>query len=300
MRTEATSFYSEGLKLDASFYLPDEGNEDLSRPVIVVCSGFMGLNSIHPARFARALTPLGYTTFGFDYRGFAASEGTPGRVLLEEQITDIANAAAYAATHRNAGGGRVVLMGWGMGGGLVLEAARLLPRVAGIVCMNGFYNGKRVQKTVRGWDGYVEFMEKIDSARAAAARTGQVIEVEPFTIYPVDSQSGEYVDNVLYRVPEFGGLFKPMLADSLLRFAADQNLEDFGRVPLLIAHGEKNRMHPPTEAESLYTKYPGPKEIFWLWGAGHTEFMDDDHPTFKRLAVAVANFLQTQVVDKSW
>jgi hypothetical protein len=300
MRTEAAAFYSEGLKLDASFYLPDEGNEDPSRPVIVVCSGFMGLNSIHPARFARALTPLGYTTFGFDYRGFAASEGTPGRVLLEEQITDIASAAAYATTHRNAGGGRVVLMGWGMGGGLVLEAARLLPRVAGIVCMNGFYNGKRVQKTVRGWDGYVEFMERIDSARAAAARTGEVIEVEPFTIYPVDSQSGEYVDNVLYRVPEFGGLFKPMLADSLLRFAADQNLEDFGRVPLLIAHGEKNRMHPPTEAESLYTKYPGPKEIFWLWGAGHTEFMDDDNPTFKRLAAAVANFLQTQVLDKSW
>jgi hypothetical protein len=59
-------------------------------------------------------------------------------------------------------------------------------------------------------------------------------------------------------------------------------------------------MHPPTEAESLYTKYPGPKEIFWLWGAGHTEFMNDEHPTFKRLAGAVANFLQTQVVDKSW
>ena len=300
MRTEATSFYSEGLKLDASFYLPDEGKEDPSRPIVVVCSGFMGLNSIHPARFARTLTPLGYTTFGFDYRGFAASEGTPGRVLLEEQISDIASAAAFASTHRNAGGGHIVLMGWGMGGGLVLEAARLVPGVAGIVCMNGFYNGKRVQRTVRGWDGYVEFMEKIDSARAAAARTGEVIEVEPFTIYPVDSQSGEYVDNVLYRVPEFGGLFKPMLADSLLRFAADQNLEDFGRVPLLIAHGEKNRMHPPTEAESLYTKYPGPKEIFWLWGAGHTEFMNDEHPTFKRLAGAVVNFLQTQVVDKSW
>jgi hypothetical protein len=300
MRTEATAFYSEGLKLDASFYLPDEGKEDPSRPIIVVCSGFMGLNRIHPERFARTLTPLGYTTFGFDYRGFAASEGTPGRVLLEEQITDIANAAAYASNHRNAGGGRVVLMGWGMGGGLVLEAARLVPRVVGLVCMNGFYNGKRVQKTVRGWDGYVEFMEQLDSARAVSTRSGEVIEVEPFTIYPVDSQSGEYVDNVLYRVPEFGGLFKPMLADSLLRFAADANLEDFGRVPLLIAHGEKNRMHPPTEAESLYRNYPGPKEIFWLWGAGHTEFMDDDNPTFKRLAGAVAGFLQTQVVDKSW
>ena len=300
MKTEATSFYSEGLKLDATFYLPDQGSEDPSRPIIVVCSGFMGLNSIHPARFARALTPLGYTTFGFDYRGFAASEGTPGRVLLEEQVSDIANAAAFASQHSNAGGGRVVLIGWGMAGGLILEAARLIPRVASLVCVNGFYNGKRVQRTVRGWDGYVDFMEKLDSARAEAARTGNVIEVEPFSIYPVDSQSGEYVNNVLYRVPEFGGLFKPMLADSLLRFAADQNLDDFGRVPLLIAHGEKNRMHPPTEAESLYRNYPGPKEMFWLWGAGHTEFMDDENPTFKRLVGAIEGFLQIEVLDKSW
>ncbi|OGA18138.1 MAG: hypothetical protein A3G25_05480 [Betaproteobacteria bacterium RIFCSPLOWO2_12_FULL_63_13] len=300
MRTEATAFYSEGLQLDASFYLPDERNEDPSRPIIVACSGFMGLNRIHPARFARALTPFGYTTFGFDYRGFAASEGPRGRVLLEEQISDIANAAAFAATHPNAGGRRVVLLGWGMGAGLILEAARLLPRVVGLVCVNGFYNGKRVQKTVRGWDGYVEFMDKLDQARSESARTGSVVEVEPFSIYPVDSQSGEYVNDVLYRVPEFGGLFKPMLADSLLRFAADQNLEDFGRVPLLIAHGEKNRMHPPTEAESLYRNYPGPKDIYWLWGAGHTEFMDDNHPTFRRLTDAIASFMQTQVLDKSW
>jgi pimeloyl-ACP methyl ester carboxylesterase len=300
MRAEATSFYSEGLKLDASFYLPDEGKEDPSRPLIVVCSGFMGLNRIHPERFARFLTPLGYTTFGFDYRGFAASEGTPGRVLLEEQITDVANAAAFASSHRNASGGRVVLMGWGMGGGLVLEAAHLVPRVAGIVCMNGFYNGKRVQKTVRGWDGYVEFMEKLEAARAESTRTGIMTPVNPFTIYPLDSQSTEYVDEVLYKVQDFGGDFTYMLADSLIRFAPDQNLDDLGRVPLFIAHGEKNRMHPPTEAESLYKNYPGPKEIFWLWGAGHTEFMDDDNPTFRRLVGGVADFLQAQVVDKSW
>ena len=300
MRTEATSFYSEGLKLDASFYLPDEGQEDPTRPVVVVCSGFMGLNRIHPARFARALTPLGYTTFGFDYRGFAASEGTPGRVLLEEQVTDIAHAAAFAAQHKNAGCGRVVLMGWGMAGGLVVDAARLVPRLAGLVCMNGFYNGRRVQKVVRGYDGYADFLERTNSARAESARTGTVVKVNPFTIYPLDSQSVEYVDDVLYKVQDFGGDFTPMLADSLLRFAADENLEGLSGVPLLVAHGDQNRMHPPIEAESLYNSYPGPKELFWLRGAGHTEFMDDDNPTFKRLAAAVANFLQTQVLDKSW
>ncbi len=300
MRTEATAFYSEGLKLDASFYLPDEGKEDPSRPIIVVCSGFMGLNRIHPARFARALTPLGYTTFGFDYRGFAASEGTPGRVLLEEQVSDIANAAAFASQHHNAGGGRVVLIGWGMGGGLVVDATRLVPNLAGLICVNGFYNGRRVQRIVRGYDGYAEFVEKLAAARAESARSGEVQRVDPFTIYPLDSQSAGYVDDVLYKVQDFGGDFTPMLADSLLRFTADEDLEGLGTVPILIAHGDKNRVHPPSEAESLYRNYPGPKELFWLRGAGHTEFMDDENPTFKRLVGAIESFLQIEVLDKSW
>lgn len=300
MNTEPAKFYSEGLKLDGCFYTPDARDGNPSRPIIVACSGFMGLNAIHPARFARALTPRGYTVLGFDYRGFAESEGQPGRVLLEEQITDIANAAAFASTHQNAGGGRVVLMGWGMGAGLILEASRLIPRVVGLVCMNGFYNGKRVQKLVRGYDGYVDFMDKLDKARADSARTGEVMDVDPFSIYPLDTQSNEYVNDVLYRVPQFGGHFKPMLADSLLRFAPDQNLEDLSRVPLLIAHGEKNRMHPPTEAESLYKNYPGPKEIFWLWNAGHTEWMADDNPIFIRMMDAVDAWLQNTVMARIW
>lgn len=295
MIEEKTFFYSEGLKLDASFYLPDAGKEHKDRPIVITCSGFMGLNRIHPARFARALTEIGYTCFGFDYRGFANSEGEPRRVLLEEQISDIANAAAYAAEHENAYERRVLLMGWGMGAGLVLEAARLVPKLVGLVCMNGFYNGKRVQKMVRGFSGYVEFLERIDAARALAVRTGEVIEVDPFSIYPLDRQSEDYVDSVLRQVEAFGGLVKPMLADSLLRFAPDTHLEDFSRIPLLIAHGERNFLHPPTEAEELFKLYPGPKEIYWLWNHGHTEWMDDADPAFVKLVHAIDTWYHEHV-----
>lgn len=300
MIEERTHFYSEGLKLDAAFYLPDEGKVDPSRPIVITCSGFMGLNRIHPARFGRAMTELGYTCFGFDYRGFANSEGERRRVLLEEQISDIANAAAFAAEHPNANDGQVLLMGWGMGAGLVLEAARLLPRVSGLVCMNGFYNGKRVQKLVRGFSGYVKFMEMIDKARVEAARTGEVVDVDPFFVYPLDPQSEGYVDRVLRQVQQFGGVVKPMLADSLLRFCPESHLEDLSRVPLLIAHGERNFLHPPPEAESLYNAYPGPKEIYWLWRSGHTEWMDDANPIFRRLVETIDRWYHEEVATHNW
>ena len=99
MKTEATSFYSEGLKLDATFYLPDQGSEDPSRPIIVVCSGFMGLNSIHPARFARALTPLGYTTFGFDYPAYLATRPEKN-TIGEPEIWDSATQALREGAER--------------------------------------------------------------------------------------------------------------------------------------------------------------------------------------------------------
>lgn len=297
MKQETTFFYSEGYRLDASFYLPEPEKEDSTRPLVIVCSGFLGLNSIHPARLARALVPLGYACFGFDYRGFAKSEGERRRVLLEEQISDIANAAAFASTHRLAHGGRVLLLGWGMGAGLVLEATRLIPRVVGLVCMNGFYNGKRVQKIVRGYDGWLAFLDETNRRRAAAVKSGKVEDVEPFSIYPVDSEAGDYVDRVLRQHPEFGGFVKPMLADSLLRFCPEENLEDLSRIPALIIHGERNRMHPPIEAESLYRAYPGPKEILWLWGAGHTEWMKDDHPTFLKMVAAIDAWFRRRVPE---
>ena len=178
---EETTFYSEGLKLDASFYLPDPGTEVKDRPIVLTCSGFMGLNRIHPARFARAFTARGYTCFGFDYRGFADSEGGP-RACSSRNRYRHRQRGSLRHDHPNAYQGRVLFMGWGMGGGLVLEAARLIPRVVGLVCMNGFYNGKRVQKMVRGFSAYVEFLERTDAARAITVKTGEVVEVDPFSI----------------------------------------------------------------------------------------------------------------------
>ena len=37
MIEEKTAFYSEGLKLDASFYLPDAGTEAKDRPIVLTC-----------------------------------------------------------------------------------------------------------------------------------------------------------------------------------------------------------------------------------------------------------------------
>lgn len=290
MKEEKTHFYSNGHKLDASFYF-SEKEEVKDKPLVIVCSGFQGLKNIHPERFARAMTSHGYSCLGFDYRGFGSSEGEPGYVNLEEQVEDIINAAAFASLNSSVNNG-VVLVGWGMAGGLILEAAPAVEDLRTLIAINGFYNAVRVQKEVRGNEGWREFKKYITEKRKTAVVNKEVEKIDPFVIYPLDKVSKGYVDNVLRKNEDFGVYVSLSFADSLLRFNPEANLETLGNIPILIAHGENNKLHPVSEAESLYKKYKGEKELYLISDAGHTEWMFDDNEKFKGLIKEINNWIE--------
>lgn len=292
MIEQPQQFYSDGLRLDGAFFLP-EGDADPSRPMVVACSGFTGYRRIHPARFSRSLTARGYRCFGFDYRGHLESEGTPNRVLLEEHVRDIRHAAVFAAGETNAG---VVLLGWGMGGGMILEAARGLGKtLRGVVCVNGFYDAIRVQRAVRGEADWQRFQDWLEQDRQRGVRSPAPRGVDPFWIYPLDEVTRGYVDGVLRKVPGYEWeRIETNMADSLLAFAPERHLDHLHNVPALIAHGEKSALHPPEEARSLFDKYPGEKELYWIEGGGHTEWMADDNPRYQALATRIADWLDAR------
>jgi len=284
MRDEQITFWSDGLKLDGRLFMPDEFDGSAPSPLIMVCPGFTGLCAIHPARFARYLTARGHWCMGFDYRGFAASEGERGRVLLEEQVRDIMHAAAFASADDRVDADRIVLLGWGMGAGLALDAARRLEGIAGVAAVNGFYVGERVQRAHRGDEGYRRFRAAVAAERVGRARTGEAKRGDPFEIYPLDRQSRQYVDAELRRYADYDTEgYSWELADALLGWDVEAHASRMA-LPLLVAHGDQNKLHPTSEARSLYDAYAGPKQLYWLEGAGHTEFMTDDDPNFQALA----------------
>lgn len=285
-----TCFHSGSCKLDANFYLPrkceaDGEVKDKSIPLFIVCSGFTGLNSIHPSRYSRFLTRLGYPCFAFDYRGFEASEGERKKVLLEEQIEDIVNAVSFCYAHQVTKGHPIILMGWGMAGGMILEASRLTPKLKGLISANGFFNSPRVQKALRGEKKNKEFLDWLEEERGKAAITGKLPEVDPFKIYPLDPVSEEYVNRVLRAVPGYneGAQVRLDFADSLIRFAPENQLDHLHDTPLLVVHGEINELHPVAEPMSLLAKYPGQSDVYWVPEAGHTEWMLDDNEKFQNV-----------------
>jgi len=279
MRTEDHSFFSDGLTLRGSFYLPDTRSND-KQPIVIACSGFTGLRHIHPERFGRTLAAHGVPAFGFDYRGFNGSEGTPCRVLLEEQVRDIMHAIGFVMSDARIDETRILLLGWGMGAGLVLDAARCTNVPIGVMAVNGFYNGPRFQEAHRGADGLRAFRDRVNRERSARSRHGDAAQTDPFDIYPLDPQSREYVDNVLRKTPGYEAeTYSFELADSLLGWNVEAHAPSM-TIPLLVAHGDHNMLHPVREAQQLYDAYGGAKSLYWIEGAGHTEFMHDDDPRY--------------------
>ena len=295
MQVEDTSFLSDELRLAARFYWPDDRDAAREAPLVIPCSGFTGLMRIHPERFARYLTRRGWACFAFDYRGFVDSEGPRNRVVLDEQIRDIRHGAAFASADARIDASRIVLLGWGMAGGLVIDAARELAGVVGLVAANGFFVGRRVQRAHRSEADMRTFEKEVDAERRERVRSGKARQVDPFDLYPLDAGSRRYVDDVLRKTPGYEAeKYSYELAESLLRFDVEAYAPAMS-LPLLIAHGDQNKLHPTVEAQSLQKAWGGPVDLFWLEGAGHTEFMADENPKFQTLAGRIDAWLKSTV-----
>ena len=146
---ESVRFFSDGYGLDGDLWLPESGRSSV---VLIPCSGYLGLKALQPARFARALTPRGYACLTFDYRGFGFSDGERGRLVPTEQVDDVRAAVDFASSRPESEWRAVVLLGWGLGGALVIAEAADDSRVAAVVSLNGFADGYRTTRALHDDD----------------------------------------------------------------------------------------------------------------------------------------------------
>jgi pimeloyl-ACP methyl ester carboxylesterase len=152
-----------------------------------------------------------------------------------------------------------------------------------------------VQRAHRGEQGLAELRAWLDARCAHVAATGERCRVDPFSIYPLDPETQGYTDGVLRKHADFGVDVDVGFGDSLLAFAPELRLDAHAGTPLLVAHGDRNLLHPVEEARALLAKYPGPKEALWVPDANHTEWMLDDHPKFALLVDGIERWLHATI-----
>lgn len=293
MTTRPLPFFSSGLRLDADLHLPDDGGTGAPYPVVIACSGYQGQKVIHPERFARALNPLGYAVLAFDYRGFGLSEGERGRLVPQEWAEDIRAGVDRLTTVEEVDSSRLALIGWGLGGGVVVAEAADDPRVRAVACVNGIADGTRSTRNMHDDASWASLLERVEADRGLRTAQGRSEIADPWDIVRLnlDHRTDGYVGDELYKAPGFGTGVTLESADFLLRFSPESVVHRISPRPLLIVHGAENELHKPVEAQSMYDHAAEPKSLEMLEGRGHTEWMFDDDPTFKRLVEILEGFL---------
>ena len=292
-------FFSSGLRLDADLHLPGDNGAGAPYPVVIPSSGFQGLKVIHPERFARALTPLGYAVLTFDYRGFGESEGERGRLVPQEWAEDLLAAVDRLEAVPEVDSDRVAMLGWGLGGGVVVAAAAEDPRVRAVAALNGVADGTRSTRAVHDEASWKSLLARIAEDRGRRATYGRSEVTSPWDVVrlDLDTVTDGYVGEELYKAPGFGSGVSLESAGMLLRFSPERVAHRIAPRPLLVVHGNENELYKPVEARSLYEHASEPKELVLLDGAGHTEWMFDDHPTFRALVERVDGFLGTALAS---
>ncbi|MGH2890963.1 MAG: alpha/beta hydrolase [Solirubrobacteraceae bacterium] len=294
MITEPLPFFSGRLRLDGDLHLPDDDGAGAPYPALVACSGYLGLKVLHPERFARAMTALGYAVLAFDYRGFGASEGERGRLWPQDWVQDVRAAVDRLSGCERVDAGRIGLLGWALGGGVVVAEASEDPRVRAVAAVNAIGDGARSTRNMHDEDSWNRLLARIEADRPRRALLGRSEITSPWDIVRLDrdTQTPAYVTEQLYKVPGYGSGVTLESAEALLRFSPERIVAQLTGRPLLLVHGERNELHRPEESQSLYDHAGEPKRLVLLEGAGHTEWMFDDHPTFHKLVSLLDEFFR--------
>jgi alpha-beta hydrolase superfamily lysophospholipase len=286
-------FFSSGLRIDADLHLPDDDGAAAPYPVVVPASGYQGLKVIHPERFARALVPRGYAVLAFDYRGFGLSEGERGRLVPQEWAQDVRAAIDRVCADDRLDHARIATLGWGLGGGVVVAEAADDPRVRAVLSCNGVADGFRSTRNMHDDESWRSLLSRIEADRSVRAKAGRSEITSPWDIVrlDLDDRTDGYVDEQLYQAPGFGSGVTLESADHLLRFRPAEVVHQIAPRPLLIVHGDRNELHRPEESHDFFDRAGDGRRLELLPGQGHTEWMFDDHPTFKSLVDMVDEFL---------
>ena len=193
-REKELAFYSAGLKLAATLYVP-EGHIGKKRQAVVLCHGLRCNRKIVLPGFARAFAEHGFVSLAFDYRGFGESEGARYRLIARERVEDIVAATTFLGLQPEADASRIGLFGISYGAANAISAAAIDPRAKAVVAQGGFGSGDRWLRVGRSLWHYWDFRRQIEEDRATRVTTGKSRAIDAMEMIPPTPAEEAYRTN---------------------------------------------------------------------------------------------------------
>lgn len=307
MKKRDVTFYAQGIKLVGNMYLPDDYKEGDKLPCVIPCSGFTGINAVYPALISRLLTKHGYACLGFDFRGWAPSEGEVGITSFETEYEDIFAAYVFAGQQPEVDPDNISLFGWGMAAPIVIKIAVDYPEIKSVAVGNGLYNGRRAAYSTLTTGEFLEHEERAKKDRITRVMTGKsedYVDCYYFNSSQVTPTDKRYLTDTLTSltsdiedilVRDYGSreAFPPhhsvLYWDSMMRVDAENYVKKLAPRGLFIAHGIQDDGYGFYEAESLYGA-AGEGAVLFKVDGGHNNWMFDEDPEFIRFGKALTDF----------
>src|SRR5512141_2922111 len=135
----ASDFVSHGTRCAGRLYLPAGV---AAPPVVIMAPGFCLEQAFGLPAYAERFADAGMAAFGFDYRNFGESDGSPRQLVdPRRHVQDWRAALAHVRSMKGVANGRIALWGTSFAGGHVIVTAALEPGVAAVVSQVGHADG---------------------------------------------------------------------------------------------------------------------------------------------------------------
>lgn len=252
---------SDGLNL-YGWYVPpqpiDRGNGKIEKGVTVILVHGHGANRVRLLEHAAVLVEHGYGVLLFDLRNHGESDGTITTLGYVEH-EDVLAALRYLREQPEVNPARIALFGQSMGGAAVIRAT-------------------------------------------AQIANGGVDDLTPdVRAVIVESTFSTLEENISQGVQTYTGMPSFPFAPMILLFGQLEAGASIGQVrpidqlaglaprPILILHGEQDRLIDADNAERLYAAAQEPKELVLFPSAGHAATLENNRELWQRRVIGFLN-----------
>jgi len=295
---QKVSFFSEGNRLDGLIYNPRDLAPGEKRAAVVLCAGYTYLKGMVMPDLAKALNAAGFVALIFDYRGFGESEGTRWRLIPQEQVTDVRAAVTFVSGQSHVDADKIGVLGLSLGGSNAITAAALDQRVGAVVAIEPMGDGERWLRSLRRHWEWDDFRAQLEKDRSQRALTGQSLRIDPLEIVLPDPGSRSFLEAVYEEFPQMKCDLPLETAQALVEYRPEAFVAQVAPRPLLLIHGNDDRLVPAEESASLFANAEGTKRLEILPGLGHFDWVAAGSPGFQQIANLAVEFLEENLPPK--
>jgi fermentation-respiration switch protein FrsA (DUF1100 family) len=282
MFKQKITFESEGLKVVGNLFRPQNAEQEISLPAVLVAGAMTGVKEQVAGSYAERIAKDGFVTLALDHRHFGESEGEPRQHEdPAKKIEDFKNAVSFISTIKGIDRERIGACGISMGGGYMLQLAAFDRRLKAVSIVASGLNLGDTLSEMLGKEGFVNFLKGFNRARQKHYETGEVqyvpaVATDNKPAAMTGDEPFEYYGTSRAWSPGWVNRYTTESIENLMSYNAVPYAHHVSPTPLLVVHGKNDKYCFPKFAQQVYDEAGVPKEILWLDTTNHIDLYDNE------------------------